>query len=380
MTQRRQLGWIFIVLTALGCGQPRDPKNAPLSEARTQLLELAYRAASKFPVDPHIKNKSNAQAAVVEASLELDQPVLAKKFLEGLAGWRRGAAYTKLARWCLEHEAAGEIDEYLRLARESADTAARDGAKQAWRRDRVLAGIAEVSAMRARNATLDLASKFRTDLKVVDAIFEIGDFDRGREALETCVELHAQFYDDAAKRADLSERVLHAFPKLPIDLRIDHILALAKTAADHGDDAECLILVDSAQDYLRRGTWLPENEIPLRARLARARLAGGDVENARKDAADCLALFDAKRATIHEIYQASCLRPVAELYHVLGDRERALEIYSRCIEAGVQNPNSRPRADDFVATCCSLALHGVEIDAAMSARLSAICAGLGSPW
>ena len=44
------------------------------------------------------------------------------------------------------------------------------------------------------------------------------------------------------------------------------------------------------------------------------------------------------------------------------------------------NPNSRPRADDVCATCISMAVHGIEPDAELRARLEQIVKELGAPW
>jgi hypothetical protein len=64
----------------------------------------------------------------------------------------------------------------------------------------------------------------------------------------------------------------------------------------------------------------------------------------------------------------------------MGDGAAAVAVYKRCVEEGVANPNSRPRADDLAATCCSMALHGVEPDAALWSRLIQVEGKLGDPW
>jgi hypothetical protein len=64
----------------------------------------------------------------------------------------------------------------------------------------------------------------------------------------------------------------------------------------------------------------------------------------------------------------------------MGDAKTAREVYARAIDDGVENPNARPRAEDLVATCCSLALQGVEPDAATWSRLRKIHEELREPW
>lgn len=64
----------------------------------------------------------------------------------------------------------------------------------------------------------------------------------------------------------------------------------------------------------------------------------------------------------------------------MGDTAAALAVYKRAVEEGVHNPNSRPRAEDLSATCCSMALHGVEPDGSLWARMEDIRGRLGDPW
>jgi hypothetical protein len=118
----------------------------------------------------------------------------------------------------------------------------------------------------------------------------------------------------------------------------------------------------------------------LCARLAALRIRAGDVATARSELREALARFDAERHTIVDMWRAAALRPIAEAHHLLGDTTTALEIYTRAVEAGVENPNSRPRADDLCATCLSLALHDVAPDSLLLDRLTEICNDLGDPW
>jgi hypothetical protein len=64
----------------------------------------------------------------------------------------------------------------------------------------------------------------------------------------------------------------------------------------------------------------------------------------------------------------------------MGDTAAALAVYKQAVEAGMENPNSRPRAEDLAATCCSMAVHAVQPDAELFARIREICAGLSDPW
>ena len=126
--------------------------------------------------------------------------------------------------------------------------------------------------------------------------------------------------------------------------------------------------------------WAPEDRIPLVARLAGLRFLCGEHDPAKADADAALALFDAERTKIVDIYRAKVLRSLAESYQTLGDTGDALRCYIRAVDAGVENPNSRPRADDLAATCASMAIHGVPPDGELWERLVAIGDKLGPPW
>ena len=81
-----------------------------------------------------------------------------------------------------------------------------------------------------------------------------------------------------------------------------------------------------------------------------------------------------------DIYRAGVLRPIAEAYHAMGERANALALYERAIDESLVNTNSRPRVEDLVATCLSLAKTNCEADAELAARLEKVYTGLGAPW
>ena len=64
----------------------------------------------------------------------------------------------------------------------------------------------------------------------------------------------------------------------------------------------------------------------------------------------------------------------------MGETPEALRLYSMAVEEGAVNINARPRAEDLVATCCSMALRSIEPDAKLKARIQEIRGGLGDPW
>jgi hypothetical protein len=154
----------------------------------------------------------------------------------------------------------------------------------------------------------------------------------------------------------------------------------AGAAQAHQDHDGAVALLDESRRLFDGARWLPEQQVPVLGRLGALRHRVGDSAAARRDVDAAWALFTAERERIIDIYRAGVLRPVAEAFAALGDRDAALMVYKRAVEEGVHNPNSRPRADDLAATCCSLALHAFEPDTVLRARLQQVCDGLGAPW
>ncbi len=165
-----------------------------------------------------------------------------------------------------------------------------------------------------------------------------------------------------------------------MQVRVEALCALVLTALDHKDQAKALELVTKAQQLVDGAKWTAESGIPLRARLAGFRHRAGDSERARSDLDNALALYEAQRGEIVDIYRAGVLRPLAESYQLMGDGAAALKLYKRALEEGSLNPNSRPRAEDLSATCCSMAICAVEPDAELRARILHVLGGLGDPW
>ena len=54
--------------------------------------------------------------------------------------------------------------------------------------------------------------------------------------------------------------------------------------------------------------------------------------------------------------------------------------FTGAIEEGIENPNSRPRAQDLTTTCVSMAVHGVEPNEGIWIRVRQILDGLSDPW
>jgi hypothetical protein len=369
--------------------------DAAIGASRRELLDVAFAAVSALPTNPHVKNRCRGQEAVVAACLGLDQPRLALAYADRIANWRRGTAYADVAFYCLEHGQSGEVAKLLDAATRIAAEASVDPNEQEWRGDRVRARVARARALAAvmrageasREAVLDpeLASSmplpaidFDRQLQLVDDVLERGTFDQIRQALEVCSRLYARFYEDAPRRLQAENRLKQSDKKLPSAVRIEPLLQAARFALDHHDRDRGAELTELAQTIIDETRWLAEAQIPLMARVAVLRHRAGDEVGARKGLDAAKALFDAQRDTI--VVRAAPLRAIAEAHHAVGDRAAALATYRRAVEAGADNPNGRPRADDLCATCLSIAESGCEPDAELTARIKTVLERLGPPW
>jgi len=379
--------------------EPADdplPGDRPIADHQQALLELAFRAASAFPLDPHVKNRSRAQDVVVDTCLELGQARRAETYIADIADFHQGEGYADLAyHWAREGHVA-HVPRYLELAAKVAD------ANEDWRRDRVRARIAathllldqaepaqayeaglevsEAGTVTEARARLGAGISLEEHLRSLPALQRLANFDHMRNALGACVAFFDRLYADEAQRARAEEAVKTYWGRLPVQIRIDLCVRLAEAALAHGDSTKALAQLDDAGALLDGATWLPEDRLPQVGRLARLRCHAGDAEGARGRVDAALADYDEQRDRIVDIYRAGALRPLAEAYQALGDHEAAARVYGRAVEEGLHNPNSRPRADDLVATCCSMARHGFQPDAELWNRMRAIQEGLGDPW
>ncbi|HTE06068.1 MAG TPA: hypothetical protein VK824_07725 [Planctomycetota bacterium] len=417
-------------------------QDAPLAAWQVELLETARRSASAIPLAPHVKDRSRAQEAVVTACLALDQPQRALAAAGQIENWRRGTGYAGVAAWAAEHGRTAEAERLLKLAQgvaEHAESGADGEGSQGWRKDRVRAAIgrtylllgrqeeaapflrasdetlagAAANAAPAAGAPLESATDVpptagpsaraestagreaaaraegagaagpadvEAQLEELDAAVAAGGFDRIHDGLEACAGLFDRFYAEASLRARAEDAVKGAWKKLPVAIGIDLLGKLADAALRHEDPVKALALVEEAQQLVDGRAWIPEDAVPLQARLAALRHRAGEQDAARRQIDAALALFDAEHLKIANVFRAGALRPVAEALQSMGDTAGARAVYRRAIQEGFVNPNSRPRAEDLSATCLSMAVHGVEPDAALTAEIGRMSDALGPPW
>jgi hypothetical protein len=388
---------VCLSLCLVGCRQQREvPADKPVKSHQSELLDLAFRTASAIPVEPHLADRSKAQEAVVTACLDLDQPQRALRFIRQIEDWRRGAAYADLAFYCARHDRPKAADSYLNLAAQVAQQA------EDWRKDRIKAKIAQAQAYmgQAEAATRSAhgieASEsgkvahaeamvcpddsFDKTMQSLAAVAASGQFDAVKNVVDAYAELFNRFYATPEKRTLVEGNIRASWGKLPVFVQIELLMELAGFSLAHADRAKALEFVNEAGTIRGSANWQPEFSIPFMARLAGLRFRAGDQEKAKAEAKDALNLFQAQRDTIANIYRAGVLRPIAEAYQEMSDTAAALNVYGLALEAGVENPNARPRAEDLAATCCSMALQAVDPGPQLGGRIHNIREGLGDPW
>lgn len=382
-----------------------SPRSAPqeLAPYQAELLELAFEAASAFPLEPHIKNRSRAQDSVVAACFELDQPDRALRYIKEIANWRQAAGYADYAVYHLRHGGAYEdVQPLVALAEERVSRMLGDMNEQAWRVDRIRNKIATVhllldEAQKAAELTQGVADSqsgavdaftsstidiedFDAHVASLEATLEGASFDIARNTVSSLIILYDRFYTDAGKRDRLEQTIRTAYARLPMSIQLDCLLLFGESALENGDEGRALELGAECQTILDDYEWALEELLPQQARTASLRYRAGDKIAARRAADESLAQYHERREEITNMFRGSTLRPLAEALHAMGDAEAARTVYKLAVEEGVENPNSRPRANDLVAVCLSLALSEVEPDEELFARLREVRANLGDPW
>jgi hypothetical protein len=377
------------------------PADAELEPWRSELVELALDAATALPVYPHIKTRSLAQESVVETCIELEQPRHAFEISQQIGNWRRGVGYASLALHLAELGVNEGVDELVALAEKEARLEGEEN-PQDWQRDLIRSKLAaallqlgragdaqpfeadlevsEAGRVEAAKAALLERGELETRLAELDALIYAASLEQLQAALLAAVEIYERGFDQRDLRDRCEAWIARATQKVPAQLRLETRLELSRRAAARGDAEEARAQVSEARAVLDGAQWMPEDRVPLTARVAAARFAAGDAETARKELAEAVDAFHAGRDQIQDFWRGAALRPVAEASVELGDRAQALALYRKAVEESFSNPNARPRCEDLVANCLSMARHGVQPDAELSARLRALREGLGDPW
>ena len=106
------------------------------------------------------------------------------------------------------------------------------------------------------------AEGFEEQLRAVDQIVAIHNFDQVRNALQALVPVFDRFYADANRRERVQEKVLASWTKMPHQVRLELALGLAGVALEHGDRDNARALVDEGKTVVDSFTSTAETWIP----------------------------------------------------------------------------------------------------------------------
>ena len=348
--------------------------DSKLEAYRTELLDLAFRSASAFPVKPHIKNRTRLQDSVVGTCLELGQARRALGYIESIDTWRRGSCYADVALYMARKgDTLDRIEKYIVLAKEVSDRVETEGA-QDWARDRIrvkIAGaymwlglvdkarefgavpteaeagkVAAYSSMRAQTDDYD------AQMQSLAKIIEIGGFDQTRSALEAYAHLFDRFYGDEVRRTTIEETIQKSWAKSPVQVRFDVMMKLVEFALAHEDPKKANALLQSTQDLVESVRWTSEDKILLLTQIAAARHRAGDTAKAKSDLDAVLAFYEKERLTISQFDRGLSLRAIADAYRKLGDVKSAVLQYGRAIEAAKKKGEVRAEVEPGAAAFC----------------------------
>lgn len=378
---------IGLCLLGLYSGQAQAQQidgHAALTKTHTELLDLAYSSASTFPLVPHIKNRAQAQFWVAEAAVELGDLDRAAAISKDIPNFRRGVAFALLSHALLMqgHEQQSQV--HFENARLSAAMSGLDD----WERGFILAGLARVhmsrgetnDAMRLldheqvkRSGATELigltiaaqVTDVKQQLKLIESQVEDGDFSSVQIAIWTYAGLMKMYHEDEKRFAELFKDLNWAGQPVPGHVRMPAMMHVAEYVIGHGTPAQAAPLLEGLDRIILDSGLPPIYRIPARAEVVKLRFLAGDTEAADKDLASILKDYEASRQILRDYQIAQVILPIAEIYAVMGDREKSLDYYRQTIEAGVINPNIRPQLSDFTRACVSMALHGVEPDDSM---------------
>jgi len=401
-----------------GIGQSATPGKAvdaraeasrPLEAWQRELLHIAFEAASRFPMNPHWKNRGRAQDVVVTACFRLGQPELARGYGERIADWRRGTSLADYAWYQARAGVEQGLEPVLAEAQRVLEEERKKPNAQEWRGDLVALKIARAwtamgqpqraaavsagieaesahavdsawaSTITERVARLD-AEQARAELASIDANFASMSLGQQAAAGELLVALHDRFFADAGLRTEVEKRPLQMWDTLMPSVRFDSLGKMIRANVAKGATARAKEMLEMVRKIFSGHTWREEDELQWRGFFIELTALVGEAERARTDVASAVARYHEVRKDIVDIYRAKALRPLMSASFLLGDRDGAAELLKLVLEEGMVNPNSRPRCDDLVDTCTELVMRGFEPPPASLLRIRAIANGLGEPW
>ena len=391
-------------------------EDKTIESYRLNLLEIGFSGVSKMPLNPHFKNRSRAQQKVVEACLELGQAKTAEKYIAQLENWQHWMGFANLAYYYttigqldLAKAAMQHSEAMLNMADEissgkilATTPSPLIDSLEGWRYKQVKAKIYEIHyrlgnpAILASELEQDFDEALLASVQVKQLYGERGtyvsameqlraiagntNFEVVHHALLGMVQLADLQYGELDLPRWMDEEIIPRFKKTPVFMRMDILGRLAEIALKHKDPAQTKIICDLMDGYVENAALPAGFHIVEKVKAIALRFEAGDTVRAEEQLEELVVLYAARHDFIVDIDRAEILCHLAETYHLMTHTGKALEHYKKAIIEGQINPNSRPRADDLNAICCSMAVSGVEPSEEIFRSLKEMKQQLGCPW
>ena len=386
-----------LVLTMFGCAKkPQEDvdrtdevmkeqsdamRDDSIHDFQSDLLALAFETASSIPLEPFIKDRSRCQQAVVDACIELRQPMRAILYADGIDNWRRGLCYANAAYYLVQNGATAEqVREGLELAEK---IAALDHG-QKWRSDRIKARVAatylvlgqvqkatgltqdlvdsEANMDKSLNHSSDKSLTFEDQVKKLDAAIAIENVDVTQQAFYAYAALFDRYYDNPERRDLTEEKIKIAGGRIPVLIRLESLMKLVEYALNHQDSEKALLLLEDTQHLMDQYQWPLEKKIPLSSEIHALRYKAGDTKKALADTDALLELYELEGEKILFTRRIETLLSLAESYQTMGNSTAARFVYKKTFDEIEAYSTVKLRAENLSAIYCSMASKALEPD------------------
>ncbi len=348
-------------------------KSMSIESYQIDLLNIAFEVSSVIPEYPHIKTRCLEQQNTVEACLELNQPQMAFEFIKQITNWRKQLCYANLAFYCAKQDyKQSDVQYFLNLAEQVPDNT------EDWRKDHVDSKISQTKNLLEQSK--QKSDNYEKAIEELDKLISTGNFDAVQNAIDAYSGLYNKFFSNTERRTFIENKIKSSWEKMPVLVRIEFVLGMSQISLDNGDKEQALKLVNESRKMMDSETWPPRYGIPLLAKIAKYHALSGDRETSKSEIKEALDMYNDNLEQIVNIDKAGVLRPIAEAYIAAGDITNSHNTYKQALEAGIENPNSRPRAEDLSATCRSMALSNVKPEQELLIRINEIKENLSDPW
>ncbi|MEO0481636.1 MAG: hypothetical protein AAF196_19365 [Planctomycetota bacterium] len=379
--------------------------DAELEPWRRELLVEAFENASKFPLRPHLKNRSKAQQEFVIATcIELGQLGLAIELANDVDNWRRGLAVAEVLERAVRDGSRDGVDPWIDQATEIAYGVTLDENEQPWRRDRIRTKLAESCILLGRieqatelEAGIVPSERGKSDIALsriatleevellldqLDGVLELRDFDRTLNSLPSICVLYERFFDkkDVRRRIGSQVRGWIESKNHPAQASLDAAVQLARVAADRGSNDLASSWLDLAQQVFDSVPWNLHFGLTQQSKISEERFRIGESDLARQHMDPAIERFNQLIESITDMERCEPLCAAAQAFAVGGELAMARTLYRSALEQAFVNQNARPRLFDLLRVALSWARVGFDPDQELRENLTAKFASLGDPW